>query len=89
MNNKPAVHHLSFDGFGINGEDEHRTRIATINQNLSESDRQMYGRLFANSMRLKLSLQALLHACNHGNGLSAWQTIKDRAREVLDAIEGG
>ena len=56
---------FSFDGFGINGPDEYRTRIATFDRrNMSETDRNKWGRLFAAAPDLLAALRALVARCD-------------------------
>ncbi len=60
--NKPktveSFHSLSFDGCGINGRDEYRTRIATFNDKNIDGPR--YGRIFAASEAMLEALQAII-----------------------------
>jgi hypothetical protein len=52
---------LSYDGFGINGRDEFRSRIATFASSLSEEQRREFGPLFAAAPEMR---QALAHSSN-------------------------
>jgi len=52
---------LSFDGHGINGPDEYRTRIATFTGAHGAAD---YGPLFAAAPELLRELRALTHLCS-------------------------
>ena len=80
---------LSFDGCGINGPDEHRTRIATF---FNGADK--YGPLFASAPELLAALEsitksydALLFAYGKEHG---WGTIEsDNARAAIQAAKGG
>ena len=50
---------LSYDGFGINGRDEYRTRLATFAKGLSEEQRREFGPLFAAAPELLAALKAM------------------------------
>ena len=51
---------MSFDGFGINGKDEYRTRVATFGQTVPEWERAQLARLWIAAPDL---LEALRDAC--------------------------
>lgn len=51
---------LTFDGFGINGPDQYRTRIATFVDPHGLGDVARYGRLFAAAPELLEALRRLL-----------------------------
>jgi hypothetical protein len=53
----PGRTELSFDGFGINGPDQYRTRLATFPHHTSEAERQHYGALFAAAPDLLAALK--------------------------------
>lgn len=59
---------LSFDGFGINGPDEYRTRLCTFSKGVSEDDRKKYGPLLASAPELLEALKRLLELCENGEG---------------------
>lgn len=48
---------LSFDGYGINGPDEYRSRIATFSKDCRNS--RYYGKLFENAPELLIALREL------------------------------
>lgn len=66
---------LTFDGKGINGPDQYRTRVATFNPLLSDADVTRYGKLFAASPALLESAKltcspemiTLLSTCTPGS----------------------
>ena len=49
---------LSYDGFGINGRDEYRTRLATFAATLTEEQRREFGPLFAAAPEMFEALKA-------------------------------
>ena len=51
---------LSYDGFGINGRDEFRSRIATFAAGLSEEQRREFGPLFAAAPQMLRALEAIV-----------------------------
>jgi hypothetical protein len=55
---------LSFDGFGINGADAYRTRIATFTTGASEALRAEMGPLFAAAPALLAALRDALDDCH-------------------------
>lgn len=57
---------LTFDGFGINGPDEYRTRLCKFNHmDYPEADCQKYGHLFAAAPEMLEALKAI--AARGGN----------------------
>ncbi len=79
---------LSYDGCGINGPDEYRTRIATFtNKRSKESD--YYGRLFAASPDLLTKLETMVSVFNQEeiDPLQAFIAI-EQARAALAAAKG-
>ncbi len=72
---------LSYDGCGINGPDEYRTRIATFtNKRSKESDH--YGRLFAAAPDLLAALETIAARD------TAFADSKAIARAALAAAKG-
>ena len=67
---------LTFDGCGINGSDEYRTRIATFS-----NDAEHYGPLFA-------SAPELLEALKEAEGVIRWAVQESEGR-VKSEIVGG
>lgn len=88
---------LSFDGCGINGRDEYRTRIATFS-----NDADKYGKLFAAAPdlleALSQAMELLRHSdvkfkiCNSGRGnlgeTSWYCRVEKAAREAIDKAKG-
>lgn len=59
---------LTYDGFGINGPDQYRSRVATFaTSGLSIDDRKRYGYLFAASPALLEAAKELLAYFGVGN----------------------
>lgn len=50
---------LTFDGKGINGPDQYRSRVATFTQSLPDADVKRYGALFANAPLLLTVLKSI------------------------------
>lgn len=51
---------LSYDGHGVNGPDEYRTRIATLNPALPREERDRYGAMFEASPEVLAALRDVL-----------------------------
>jgi hypothetical protein len=79
---------LSFDGFGINGPDEHRSRLVTFANNVNEADRKKYGKLFEASPVMFVALEkleAILNAMPDA-GSSPTNVAFDKWRLYTDAL---
>ena len=75
---------LSFDGIGINGPDEYRTRIATfVNPN---QDAKKYGPLFEASLDLLEACKTLLASWATESALT-YATV-EQAQEAIARAEG-
>lgn len=72
---------LSFDGFGINGPDEYRTRIATFTR---DNEAKKYGPLFAAAPEL---LRLAEHLARDAYALTPDQWASE-AREAIDKAKG-
>jgi hypothetical protein len=74
---------LSFDGCGINGPDEYRTRVATFQ---TQADADKYGKLFAAAPELLAIAKAyrnLLHTAAHTDGeVATFQHIEQVIAKV-------
>ncbi len=56
---------LTFDGFGINGPDEYRSRVATFTGSAKENGQaEKYGPLFAQAPAMAERVEKLEAACN-------------------------
>lgn len=69
---------LSFDGLGINGSDEHRTRVATF---ATEADAEKYGPMFEAAPAMVAALQ---HLAKYGRQCD----VKFIAGQALATLEG-
>jgi hypothetical protein len=91
MNDK----NLSFDGKGINGPDEYRSRLATFQ---SDEAAKQYGHMFAGAPELRTALYAAVDAladgvgglqcvCKQSNGQQCWpcraRNAVKRGRQLL------
>ena len=85
---------LSYDGFGINGRDEFRNRIATFAAGLSEEQRKEFGPLFAAAPELLDALKDVFKAllCPEPKTLKGWAQrnalIDQITRNALNKAEG-
>lgn len=77
---------LSFDGFGINGPDEHRSRVATFAN--AEIGRK-YGPLFAAAPDLLYALEAavLFMEDAEDNPLYKPGVVKQKVKEIESLLE--
>jgi hypothetical protein len=69
MNKRPT---LSYDGHGINGPDEGRSRLATFSPSLTPAERDHYGKLFEQAPELLLSLQDTMGFLDVGDVRYVW-----------------
>lgn len=81
---------LSYDGKGINGPDEYRSRIATFTSDAAGDN---YGKLFEAAPELLAALRKIRGACsqwacNRLEAAPALEAIGDFADGVLDKLEG-
>jgi len=84
---------LSFDGFGINGPDVHRSRIATFTPG---ADAAKWGPLFAAAPEMLDALEAVvswaktygLDVMPYRTGCSTEQPVIARARAAIAAARG-
>lgn len=74
---------LSFDGFGINGTDQYRSRLATLTQ---YGQKQNVGPLFAAAPELLEALEEFL-ACGPNAGHN--QDLIDQAKKSVSKAKGG
>jgi hypothetical protein len=85
---------LSFDGKGINGPDEYRTRVATFGHLTDDAQVTKYGKLFAASPDLLASafnfedLADEVEACLTGDTLEEFQRIRAMNLEAIKAAGG-
>lgn len=75
----PSRTELSFDGCGINGPDEYRTRICTFAEKRGEIANH-YGPIFANASELLDALRRLVHPMASDDDV-------DHALAVLEKVE--
>lgn len=78
---------LSFDGKGINGPDDYKTRVATFTNDV---DAQRYGNLFAYAEELQQRLKAFVEPWQRGGN---WETeinyeTYNNARRTIAKSEG-
>lgn len=88
---------LVFDGLGINGPDEYRTRIATFTRGQDSAQCMKYGAMFAASPELLASLQecekeltrfidhqhATSPIARYANGSTKVIALRDKARAAI------
>lgn len=74
---------LSFDGKGINGPDQYRTRIATFT---TDEDAKKYGKLFEAAPELLLRLKELLELADRCIGRRGWSQL-DQAEAAIAKAE--
>ena len=90
---------LSYDGFGINGPDKYRTRIASFSRNEEyRAEREKYGPMFAASPDLLAALLDFVTMTENGNvvpGNSAnattmgqWRSTIREARAAISKAKG-
>lgn len=72
-----SARELSYDGRGINGPDEYRSRIATFS---SDAAGDTYGKLFEAGPELRAALRNIRGAC------SQWAANRLEAAAALEAI---
>lgn len=79
-------HELSFDGCGINGPDEYRTRIATFTV-VRGPEAKKYGPLFAAAPTMLEMLLEALPLVEEGEQYhkASCRTLSKRIRELLEA----
>jgi hypothetical protein len=89
MRNTTERRELSYDGRGINGPDEYRTRVATFT---SPEVGDKYGRLFEAAPEMREALRwALRHVRlegRTGEDAEAWAAEYNRAYRALDFAGG-
>lgn len=79
---------LSFDGFGINGNDEYKTRLVTFRKDASEEERKLYGPLFAAAPELLSASKDYLEAMERLSDCAPEMTpeFKRECEEKEDAL---
>jgi len=78
---------ISYDGFGINGSDKYRTRIATFNQHIKSAERSHYGKLFEAAPEMLAALKELLGDLGARPGVMHLPSIH-AARDAVAKAEG-
>lgn len=80
---------LSYDGCGINGPDEYRSRVATFTE---KADRKKYGPMFAASPKLLAALKGVQKWWTETPGEPEWDEmpaeIFDQMNEAIADAEG-
>jgi hypothetical protein len=87
---KSARRELSYDGRGINGPDQYRSRIATFSNDAAGDE---YGKLFEAAPELLAALRKIRGTlsqwvCNRLEAAPALEAIGDFANRALDKLEG-
>ena len=88
---------LSYDGFGINGRDKYRTRLAKFAAGLSEEQRKEFGPLFAAAPEMLAMLKEVECWIDSGamtipqrGPRSGWaDEVPEKLRAVIAKAQGG
>lgn len=80
---------MSFDGFGINGDDEYKSRIASFTLHVSPKQREELSTLWLSAPKLLDALRIIANAGESGElAIADIVSIKAVARQAITKAEG-